>query len=184
MRPVSLGAVILSNLAQIGSVLTLIGLSALTTLGVAWVWAGFPSDIKPIAANLESSSVFISLIGAASVVPSSIMAGYVAGHMERRRPIIHGALSSCAWLLLLILVILLGSPAERHSDMPPGSGSFESSVLLTLFGMLISIGTPLLGAFGGAMASKVPLSILIDGLRKYQVASLIQTLGLKALSQK
>jgi hypothetical protein len=153
MRQISISAVIVSNLVQLGSTLSLIVLAALATLATAWTWAGFPEEIKPITEGLKSSSLLVPLIGAISIIPSSILAGYVAGRMARRRPILHGALSSCAWLLLLILIILFGIPTEHppHGGPPAAShaGSSIGSFLLALLGTTISIGTPLLGALGG-----------------------------------
>jgi hypothetical protein len=105
-------------------------------------------------ASLRSSSVFISLVGTAAIAPSSILAGCVAGHVARRRQILHGALSSCAWLLLLMLISLFGPPGPGSDVPPPRSGFAASSILITLFGALISVGVPLLGALGGAIDQK------------------------------
>jgi hypothetical protein len=153
MRQISIRTLIISNLVQLGAVLSLIVIAALATLTAAWVWAGFPDDIKPITGELKSSSLFVLLTGAISVIPSSVGAGYLAGRIARHRPILHGALSSCAWLLLLILIILFGIPAEHPSHGgPPAAlhvGSSIGSFLMALLGTTISVGTPLLGALGG-----------------------------------
>lgn len=153
MTLISIRAVIVSNLIQLALAFGLIVLAALMILAAAWIWAGFPADIKPITTGLESSSLLVPLIGAVSVIPSCVMAGYVAGRMAHHRPILHGALSSCAWLLLLVLIILFGMPTEHppHGGPPPGSDAAISigSFLFTFLGTMVSIGTPLLGALGG-----------------------------------
>jgi hypothetical protein len=160
MCQISTRAVIVSNLVQLSSTLGLIVLAALAILAAAWAWAGFPEDIKPITAGLKSSSLLVPLLGAISIIPSSLLAGYVAGRIARRRPMLHGALSSCAWLLLLILIILFGMPTEYppHGGPPaaPHAGSSIGSFVLALLGTTISIGTPLLGAVGGLIARQVP----------------------------
>ena len=150
---ISTRTVIVSNLIQLALAFGLIVLAALMILAAAWIWAGFPTDIKPITTGLESSSLLVPLIGAVSVIPSSVMAGYVAGRMAHHRPILHGALSSCAWLLLLVLIILFGIPTEHppHAGPPPASYAAISigSFLFAFLGTMVSIGTPLLGALGG-----------------------------------
>jgi hypothetical protein len=157
MEQSSIRVVAISNLIQLLLVVSIIVLVAFGALAVGWIWAGFPESIKPITQALKSSSLFIPLVGALSVIPASVLSGYLAGRMAPRRPILHGALSTCAWILLLILIALLGPPIgdAPHDGDPPASvqavvsaGSFLTALLRTM----ISIGTPLLGALGGLAA--------------------------------
>jgi hypothetical protein len=157
MHQISIRALIVSNLVQLGSTLGLIVFAALATLATAWAWAGFPEDINLVTEGLKSSSLLVPLIGAISIIPSSVLAGYVAGRIAHRRPILHGALSTCAWILLLILIILLGPPTgpPPHDGDPRASaqaGVSVGSFLAVLLATMISIGTPLPGALGGLIA--------------------------------
>lgn len=159
MEQISIRAIIVSNLVQLILVISITILVALGALAAGWIWAGFPEDIKPITQTLKSSSLFISSVGALSVTPASMFSGYLAGRMAHQRPVLHGALSACAWILLLILIILLGPPTEHspYDGGPPTSpqaGAPVGSFLAALLGTMISIGTPLLGALGGLIADQ------------------------------
>jgi hypothetical protein len=156
MRRISIRTVIISNLVQLSSVLGLIVLAALATLAAVWMWAAFPEDIKPITEGLRSSPLLLPLMGAVSVIPSSTMAGYVAGQMTTESRILHGALSSCAWLILLVLIVLFGAPTGPHGGSPPVSNATLSIgfFIFAPVGVTISIGAPLLGALGGLLARR------------------------------
>jgi hypothetical protein len=148
MRPISIKTVLISNTVQLGMALAIFLVAIFASLGVAWSLAGFPADIKPLGDELKASSLFMSSIASISIMPSSLSAGYVAGRIAGHRPILHGALSSCAWFILLIWIALGGMPSHepRHSD--PGAGPLMPALLDTM----LFFGTPLLGALGGYIA--------------------------------
>lgn len=123
----------------------------LAKLIVAWGLASFPTDIQPIADELKASSLFILSVAAISVVSSSIVAGSVAGRIAGRRPILHGALSSCAWLTLLVC-IGLGSPPPDQPALDSGDAGLPISATLSA---VLFFGAPLFGAFGGHLAQKM-----------------------------
>jgi hypothetical protein len=181
MEQISIRAVIISNLVQLGLVISIVFFASMTALAAGWIWAGFPEDIKPIIAALKSSSLLIPLLQAVSVIPASVLAGYLAGRMAYRRPILHGALSVCAWILLLILIVLFGPPTGHppHGD-PPGAsqaGFSIGSFLLALLGTTISIGTPLLGVLGGAIAhQESPAPRRLDSRKETMISQLLSYL--------
>lgn len=181
MKQISIRAVIVSNLVQLGSIFSLVLLASLVILAAGWVWAGFPADIKPVTDGLRSSSLLIPLLQAVSVIPASVLAGYLAGRMADRRPVLHGALSTCAWILLLILIILLGPPIEHppHGGPPAASqaGFTIGSFLLSLLGITVSIGTPLLGALGGVIAHQnIPAVRRPESRKETMIAELFRYL--------
>jgi hypothetical protein len=150
MRSISIWAILVSNAAQLGMALAILVVAALSTLGVTWALAGLPPDIGPIADQLKASSAFVSSIASISIVLSSLTAGYVAGRIAGRRPVIHGALSSCAGFILLLCFALGGSPSDQTRQGSPGGGPLMPALLsASLF-----LGTPLLGAFGGLVAEQ------------------------------
>lgn len=149
MRPISIKAVLISNAVQLGMTLAIVFVAALATLSVAWGLTGFPADIQPIADQLKASSLFVSSIGSISVMPSALTAGYVAGRIAGHRPVLHGALSSCAWFLILIL--LGGTPSHE----PPHGGPDPAPLMPALLGAILFFGTPLLGALGGLIARQM-----------------------------
>ena len=151
MRPISIKAVLISNMVQLGVALAICIVASLVALGVACSLAGFPDDIKPITDQLKSSSLFVSLVTSISVLPSSLIAGYVAGRIAGRGPVLHGALSACAWFILLILVILAGAP----SDKPPHVGPGAAPLMSALLGTILFFGVPLLGGLGGYIAQQM-----------------------------
>jgi uncharacterized membrane protein len=154
VSPISIKALLISNAVQVAMFLAICIVAALGTLAVAWGLAGFPADIKPLTGELKGWSVFMRLLGAVSVMPSSVAAGYVAGRLARRRPALHGALSSCAWFVLLILVVLAGPPSHEPPHTGPGGGSPMPAVV----GMMVYFfGPPLLGALGGLFARQADL---------------------------
>jgi hypothetical protein len=181
MKQISIRAVIVSNLVQLGLIVSLILLASLVSLAAGWIWAGFPADIKPVTEGLRSSSLLIPLLQAVSVIPASVLAGYLAGRMADRRPVLHGALSTCAWLLLLILIILLGPPIGHppHGGPPAASqaGLTIGSFLFSLLGTTISIGTPLLGALGGVIVHQtVPAVRRPESRKETMTAQLLRYL--------
>jgi hypothetical protein len=151
MHPISMKAVLISNGVQLGMALAILVVAALATLGVAWALAGLPADIKPLADELKASSLFVSSIGSISVMPSSLTAGYVAGRIAGQRPVLHGALSSCAWFILLICIALGGTPSDEPPHGGPGAGPLMPALLSTM----LFFGTPLLGALGGYIARQM-----------------------------
>jgi len=108
---------------------------------------------------LKTSSLFVALIGVISVMPSSLTAGYVAGRVAGRRAVLHGALSGCAWFVILIIILLCGTT----SDAPPSGRPGVDPLLPALLGSILFFGTPLLGALGGFIARQV-------GIRRDQPA--------------
>jgi hypothetical protein len=93
--------------------------------------------------------------------------------MADRRPVLHGALSTCAWILLLILIILFGPPTGHppHGGPPAASqaGFTIGSFLLSLLGTTISIGTPLLGVLGGVIVHQESAAVRRPESRKETV---------------
>jgi hypothetical protein len=89
MRPSSIKALLISNAVQFGMVLAIFFAAALAASSVAWGLAGFPADIDPITNELKASSLFWSSVASISVVSSSFTAGYVAGRIAGRRPVLH-----------------------------------------------------------------------------------------------
>jgi hypothetical protein len=145
MRPSSFKVLLISNAVQFGMTLAMLFATALLALIVAWGLAGFPSDVDPLTKDLKASSLLWSSILTISVVLSSLTAGYVAGRIAERRPVLHGALSSCAWFVILI------SLALGPSDQPHG-GDPNAIPIPALLGTLLFFGTPLFGALGGFIA--------------------------------
>jgi hypothetical protein len=142
MHPISIKAVLISNAVQLGMTLVVLFVAAISTLSIAWGFAGFPADIDPIASALKASPLFVSLIGTISVLPSSLTAGYVASRVARERHVLHGVLSSGLWIILLVC-IALGDTSSGHSSH---GGTDAGSALL---GFVVCLGTPLFGALGG-----------------------------------
>jgi hypothetical protein len=149
MRPISIKAVLISNAVQLGMTLAILFVGVLATVGVAWGLAGFPADIDPITNELKASSLFVPSIGSLSVIPSSLTAGYVAGRIGGRHPVLHGALSSGAWFLILILL------GGTLSDAPPHGGPDRGPLMPALLSGVVFFGTPLLGALGGFIARQM-----------------------------
>ncbi len=118
MPPISIKAVLISNAVQFGITVAIFFIAALVTLCVAWGIAGFPADIDPITDEFRASSLLVPSIFSISVVSSSLAAGYVAGRVAGHRPILHGALSSCAWFVILISIGI----GVRSSGEPPHGG--------------------------------------------------------------
>jgi len=148
MHPISIKAVAVSNAVQLAMVFAVFIVAVLATLSVVWVLAGLPTDIGPITDDLKASSLLVSSTGAISVIPSSLTAGYVAGRIAGRRPVLHGALSSCAWFILLMCIALGGTPSREQ----PHGGSGAGLLVPALLGAMLFFGTPLLGALGGYIA--------------------------------
>jgi hypothetical protein len=85
------------------------------------------------------------LMACLSVIPSSLIAGFVAGRIAEFRPVLHGALSGTAWLIQDLYAALhtavLGWPSRAH---------FPIALSLTLtFAVLLC------GALGGYGVAKV-----------------------------
>jgi hypothetical protein len=182
MEQISIRAVIVSNLVHLGLIFSLVLLASMAVLATGWIWAGFPEGIKPVTEGLRSSSLLIPLIQAVSVIPASVLAGYLAGRMAHCRPVLHGALSTCAWILLLILIILSGPPMGHppHGGPPPASqaGFTIASFLLAMLGTTISIGTPLLGTLGGVIAQQIiPAARRVEARKGTVIAELLGYLG-------
>jgi len=155
MEQISIRAVIISNLVQLGLIFSLAFVVSMGSLAAGWAWAGFPDDIKPVIAGLRSSPLFIPLLQAVTVIPASVFAGHLARRIARSRPLLHGALSCCAWILVLILIAMYG-PSGGHTPhggppAPPQAGFSIGSFLSSLLGTAISIGTPLLGVLGAVI---------------------------------
>jgi hypothetical protein len=151
MHPISIKAVLISNAVHLGMVFAIFIVAALAILGVALGLAGFPVDIKPITHELRGSPLFVSSMASISIMPSSLTAGYVAGRIAGRRRILHGALSSCAWIILLIWIALGGTPSHEPPHCGPGAGPLMPPLLSTF----LFFGTPLLGALGGFIARQM-----------------------------
>jgi hypothetical protein len=147
MRPSSIKALLISNAVQFGMVLAIFFAAALAASSVAWGLAGFPADIDPIANELKASSLFWSSI---SVVSSSLTAGYVAGRIAGRRPVLHGALSSCAWFVILISMAL---GASRSLGPPHGSPDWDPP-MPNLLATTLLFGPPVFGALGGFISRR------------------------------
>jgi hypothetical protein len=182
MEQISIRAVIVSNLVQLGLIFGLVLLSSLVALAAGWIWAEFPEDIKPVTTALRSWSLLIPLMQAVSIIPASMLSGYLAGRMAPHRPLLHGALSTCAWILLLILIVLFGPPIGHppHGGPPPASqaGFSIGSFLLAMLGTTISIGTPLLGVLGGVIAHQVsPTPRRLEPRKETVIAELLGYLG-------
>jgi hypothetical protein len=129
MHPISIKAVVVSNAVQLGMVLAVLIVAVLATLTVAWVLAGFPTDIGPITDEFKASSLLVSSTGAISVMSSSLTAGYVAGRIAGRRPVLHGALSSCAWFILLMCIALGGTRSHEPAHGGAGAGPLVPALL-------------------------------------------------------
>jgi hypothetical protein len=151
MPPISIKAVLISNAVQFGMTVAIFFIAALVTLGVAWGIAGFPADIDPITDEFRASSLLVSSIFSISVVSSSLAAGYVAGRVAGHRPVLHGALSSCAWFVILISIGL----GVRSSGEPPHGGPDGGPLMPALLGATLFFGTPLFGALGGYIARQM-----------------------------
>jgi hypothetical protein len=155
MRQVSIIALLIANAVQLGMMFAIMALVALAGLVGDWLWVGLPANIAPITEGLKASSFFMSLVGIISVVPASLTAGYLAGRMAHRHPVLHGALSSAGWFIVLLVFILLGGPS---SNQPPhagtGNGNGASSVPV-LLGMILFFGPPLFGAVGGMISQSI-----------------------------
>jgi hypothetical protein len=107
MRQVSIIALLIANAVQLGMMFAIMAVVALAGLVGEWLWVGLPANIAPITEGLKASSFFMSLVGIISVVPASLTAGYLAGRMAHRHPVLHGALSSAGWFIVLLVFILL-----------------------------------------------------------------------------
>jgi putative membrane protein (TIGR04086 family) len=106
MRPISLRAMLVANAVQTAAAFVIFVTACLAALGIAWCLAGFPADIDPITHQLKTSSLFLSALTTITVLPSSLIGGYVAGRIAGSRPVLHGALSGVLWIILLICVAL------------------------------------------------------------------------------
>jgi hypothetical protein len=146
MRQVSIIALLIANAVQLGMMFATMAVVALAGLVGAWLWVGLPANIAPTTEGLKASSFFMSLVGIISVVPASLAAGYVAGRIAQRRPVLHGVLSSAGWFIILLIFILLGGPSS-HQPPHPGTGNGASTVPVFL-GMILFFGPPLFGALG------------------------------------
>jgi hypothetical protein len=151
MHAISIKAVLISNTVQLGMAFAVFLVAVFAALGVARGLAGLPADIKPLGDELRASSLFISSIGAISIMPSSLTAGYVAGRIAGRRPVLHGALSSCAWFILIVCIALGGTPSHQRPPGGPGAGPLMPAAL----DAMLFFGTPLLGALGGYIARQM-----------------------------
>jgi hypothetical protein len=147
---ISIKAFVISNFAWLAMALTIFVLLALVVLLIACVMAGLPADIKPIADELKTSSLFVSLISALAIIPASVAAGYLAGRIARRGPALNGALSTFAWIAILIYVALGGGP----SNEPPHAGPDAGSSVAALLQLIQVPGAPVLGALGGLLARR------------------------------
>jgi hypothetical protein len=151
MRPSSIKAVLISNAVQFGMTVAIFFIAALVTMGVAWGIAGFPADIDPITDEFRASSLLVSSIFSISVVSSSLAAGYVAGRVAGHRPVLHGALSSCAWFVILISI----GHGVRPSGEPPHGRPDGGPLMPALLSATLFFGTPLFGALGGYIARQM-----------------------------
>lgn len=142
MHPISIKAVLVSNAVQLGMSLVVFFVATMSTLAIAWGFAGFPADIDSIASELKGSSLFLLLIGTISVVPSSLTSGYVASRIAGERHMLHGVLSSSLWIIVLVCIPLGGTSSGHSSDRGPDAGS-------ALLGFVMLLGAPLFGALGG-----------------------------------
>ena len=142
MHSISIKAVLISNAVQLGMTLVVFFVATISTLSIAWGFAGFPADIEPIASELKASSLFVSFIGTISVLPSSLTSGYLASRIAGKRHVLHGMLSSGLWIFLLVCIALGGTSSGRSSHDSADGGS-------ALLAFVAFLGTPLFGALGG-----------------------------------
>jgi hypothetical protein len=151
MRPSSIKALLISNAIQFGMTSAIFFAGIFAAVMVAWGFAGFPTNIDPIANELKGSSLFgasIAAISVVSVVLSSLTAGYVAGRIAGRRPVLHGALSSCVWFAILISALLGTSP----SGGPPHGSPDSIPPIPDFLPVALLFGTTVFGALGGFIA--------------------------------
>jgi hypothetical protein len=127
MRPISIKAFLISNLVQFVMAVAIFWFA----LNAAW-------DMKkPLA---------LPLIFAVTIIPPSVIAGYVAGRIAARSHVLNGILSSSAWTLFWIYLEL--DSTVRYHQAPVG-------VVWPLPYMMALLGAPLLGAVGGLVARNV-----------------------------
>jgi len=127
MRPISIKALLISNLVQF-------------VMAIATFWFALN------AAWSMEASVALPLVFAVTIIPPSVIAGYVAGRIAARSHVLNGILSSSVWTLFWIYLELGGT--VRYYQAPVG-------VVWSLPYMMALLGAPLLGAVGGLVARKI-----------------------------
>lgn len=84
------------------------------------------------------------LLACLSVIPSSLIAGFVAGRIAEYRPVLHGALSSCVFVI-----------QEMHALFHSAFVGWPSRTLgSTLFNIILVFAALLFGALGGHSAAQ------------------------------
>jgi hypothetical protein len=122
MQSISIKALLISNLVQLVMAVVICWFS----LGVAW-----DMDVR-----------LLPLIFAVTIIPPSVIAGYVAGRVAARSHVLNGILSSSAWTLFWIY-------------LESGGTVLRVSFVASLPYMTASFGAPLLGAVGGLVARHI-----------------------------
>ena len=119
MRSISIKALLISNLVQ----LVMAAVICWFSLGVVW-----DMDVR-----------LLPLVFAVTIIPPSVVAGYVAGRVAGRSHVLNGILSSSAWTLFWIYLEAGGTVSRV---------GFVGSLPY----MTAPLGAPLLGAVGGLVA--------------------------------
>jgi hypothetical protein len=114
----------------------------------------------PLVRDLRTFDGVLALQTSLSVILSSLIAGFIAGRIAEYRPVLHGALSGCFWLIQTLYAAL-------HTAFlrVPSSALFPTSLSVTL-----AFAALLFGALGGYGAAQMG-----SGASRYNVTPVSRT---------
>ncbi len=136
LRTSSFKAFVISNIINLV-------LSMLIAAASAFAIIALRVPLPPPATGLMPVGVAAILLSCLSVIPSSLIAGFVAGRIAEFRPVLHGALSSSILLIQELYAVL----HSAFVGWPPHTlGSTLSSIILGFAAVLFGA----LGGYGAA----------------------------------
>lgn len=121
-------------------------LSMLIVAASAFVIIAARVPVPPPARGVISQGGVAILVSCLSIVPSSLIAGFVAGRIAEYRPVLHGALSSSVFLIQELYALF----HSAHVGWPPRTLGSILSVVSVFAALLFGA----LGGYGAAQRSR------------------------------
>lgn len=137
LRTSSVKALVISNVLYLVMHMVIVTASA-------FVMVALRVPMPPLAKGAIPLNGVVILIACLSIIPSSLIAGFVAGRIAEYRPVLHGALSSSV-LLIQELYALFHS---AYVGWPPRTVGWTLVSIISIFAAL------LFGALGGYGATQ------------------------------
>lgn len=158
LRISSVNAFVISNIIQFVLSMVIVGASAFVIIALR-------VPIPPPARGVIPMGGVAILMSCLSIVPSSLIAGFVAGRIAEYRPVLHGALSSSVLLMRDVYALF-------HSASVGWPPRTLGSSLLSIISVFAALLFGALGGYGAAQRSAdanrhnvapVPRSRFVEG---------------------